>query len=165
MRATRLRKSLQGAAAAAALSAAASPALGQAGLALDRFDPAPAGDRMFGVQSPYVAGELTPHVMLLADYAHDPLVIKTTPGNNDIGAVVQNQLYLHLNGGLALWSRLYINADIPVALYENGNSPTVSTGVTRSCSSVPRSRSRTMAMAVSTLVIIWRSTATRPGIR
>ena len=28
------------------------------GLALNRFTPAPAGDRMFGVQSPYVAGHL-----------------------------------------------------------------------------------------------------------
>ena len=130
MRATRLRKSLQGAAASAALIAAASPALAQSGLALDRFDPAPAGDRMFGVQSPYSAGELTPHLMLLADYAHNPLVIKTTPGNNDIGAVVKNQLFLHLNGGLSLWSRLYINVDVPVALYQNGDDPTVSTGQT-----------------------------------
>jgi OmpA-OmpF porin, OOP family len=130
MRATQLTKSLHGAAAAAALIAAASPALGQAGLALDRFDPAPAGDRMFGVQSPYSAGELTPHLMLLADYAHDPLVIKTTPGNNDIGAVVKNQLYLHLDGGLSLWNRLYVNVDVPVALYENGDSPTVASGQT-----------------------------------
>ncbi len=28
--------------------------------ALDRVDPAPAGDRMFGVQSPFAAGKLTP---------------------------------------------------------------------------------------------------------
>jgi OmpA-OmpF porin, OOP family len=130
MRAKRLRKSLQGAAAAAALIAAASPALGQSGLALDRFDPAPAGDRMFGVQSPYVAGDLTPHLMLLADYAHDPLVIKTTPSNNDLGPVVQSQFFLHLNGGLALWSRLYVNLDLPLALYQKGDDPSVPDGQT-----------------------------------
>ncbi len=129
MRATQLSKCWQGAAVAAAVIAAASPAFGQAaGLALDRFDPAPAGDRMFGVQSPYSAGELTPHVMLLADYAHDPLVIKTTPANSDLGAVVQNQLYLHLNGGLSLWNRLFLNIDVPVALYENGDSPVIPDG-------------------------------------
>ena len=101
MRSTRLHKSLHGLTAAALLSAA-SPALAQTaqpGLALDRFDPAPAGDRMFGVPSPYAAGHLTPHVMLLGDYAHDPLVFRTVPSNENLGAVVKNQLFLHLNGG------------------------------------------------------------------
>jgi hypothetical protein len=58
----------------AALFAAAVPARAQQpqGIALDRFEPAPAGDRMFGVPSPYAAGDLTPHVMLLADYAQQP---------------------------------------------------------------------------------------------
>ena len=130
MRATRLKKSLQGTATVAALMAAASPALAQSGLALDRFDPAPAGDRMFGVQSPYAAGEATPHLMLLGDYAHDPLVIKTIPANQSIGAVVKNQLFLHLDGGISLWNRLYVNADIPVALYENGDNPTTTTSET-----------------------------------
>src|ERR1700679_2109033 len=53
----------------------------QQSLALDRFNPAPAGDRMFGVESPFVAGELTPHIMLLADYAHNPLVLRTVSTN------------------------------------------------------------------------------------
>src|SRR5262245_33551312 len=120
MQSTRLKNSLGGAA-AAALVAAASPALAQTpppSLALDRLDPAPAGDRMFGVQSPYAAGELTPHVMLMVDYAHNPLVIRTTPSNENLGSVVKNQLYLHLNGGLSLWSRVYINLDVPVAVFQ-----------------------------------------------
>ena len=76
MRSKRLWSCLLGASMTATLCAAAGPALAQpAGLALDRFDPAPAGDRMFGVPSPYAAGDLTPHVMLLVDYAHDPLVL------------------------------------------------------------------------------------------
>ena len=60
------------------------------GLALDRFDPAPAGDRMFGVPSPYAAGEMTPHLMLLADYAHNPLVLHSEPADTDRGSVVKN---------------------------------------------------------------------------
>src|SRR6202020_2250309 len=94
MRAMRTRTTLLGAA-TAAMTLAAGPALAQmSGLALDRFDPAPGGDRMFGVPSPYAAGDLTPHLMLLMDYAHNPLVIKTTPSNTDVGAVVKKHHYL-----------------------------------------------------------------------
>src|SRR4051794_33669966 len=75
MRSHRFSRCMQAAPAAAALvalvalapDAGAQQMPGQS-LALDRFNPAPAGDRMFGVQSPYVAGDLTPHVMLLVDY-------------------------------------------------------------------------------------------------
>jgi outer membrane protein OmpA-like peptidoglycan-associated protein len=94
-----------------------------AGLALNRFDPAPAGDRMFGVESPFVAGKLTPHVMLLGDYAHNPLVLRTTQSDTKLGAVVGSQFFLHLNGGLALWDRVYLHLDVPVALAQSGDSP------------------------------------------
>ena len=112
MRAMRMRTTLLGAA-MAAMTLAASPALAQtSGLALDRFDPAPAGDRFFGVPSPYAAGDLTPHFMALLDYAHNPLVIRTVPSNNNVGSVVKNQLFLNLMGGISLWSRLYIDVDL-----------------------------------------------------
>jgi outer membrane protein OmpA-like peptidoglycan-associated protein len=92
-------------------------------LALDRFDPAPAGDRMFGVQSPFVAGHLTPHVSLLGDYAHNPLVLRTTSDGKSVGAVVSSQLFLHLNASLALWNRVNVNLDVPVALFQAGDDP------------------------------------------
>ena len=122
MRSTRLKKSPSGRGCGGA--ARWPPAQRRAqGLALDRFDPAPAGDRLFGVQSPFVAGHLTPHAMILLDYAHDPLVIRTVPANTNLGAIVKSQLFLHLNGGLALWNRLYVNLDIPAAVYQQGDSP------------------------------------------
>jgi outer membrane protein OmpA-like peptidoglycan-associated protein len=120
----RFTRFLQGAAAAAMLLAAAPVSAQTSGLALNRFDPAPAGDRMFGVPSPYAAGDLTLHAMLLLDYAHNPLVIQTIPGNNQVGSVVKDQLFLNLDIGLSLWSRLYVDLDLPVALYQNGDSPT-----------------------------------------
>jgi outer membrane protein OmpA-like peptidoglycan-associated protein len=95
------------------------------GLALDRFDPAPAGDRMFGVPSPYAAGDLTPHLMLLGDYAHNPLVLRSTSSDQSLGAVVSSQLFLHLSGSLSLWNRLNVNVDVPVAGYQNGDNPNV----------------------------------------
>ena len=122
MRFPRLWSCLLGASMAAALSAAAGPARAQ--LALDRFEPAPAGDRFFGVPSPYAAGDLTPHVMALLDYAHNPLVLKTVPANTSVGSVVKNQLYLNLDGGLSLWNRLFLDVDVPIALAQSGDSPT-----------------------------------------
>jgi hypothetical protein len=44
------------------------------GMALDRFQPAPAGDRFFGVQGGDPGGHLSPRLMLLGDYAYKPLV-------------------------------------------------------------------------------------------
>jgi OmpA-OmpF porin, OOP family len=123
MRSSRIYRYLQ-AATSIALLGAASPALAQSsGLALDRFDPAPAGDRMFGVPSPYAAGPLTPHIMLLGDYAHNPLVLRSEPSNERVGAVVGDQLYLNLDAGLSLWNRLLVDVDVPVALLQSGDSP------------------------------------------
>jgi len=94
------------------------------GLALNRFDPAPAGDRMFGVPSPYAAGHLTPHLMLLADYAHNPLKLRSVPTDADRGAIVANQLFLHLNAGIALWHRVNLDLSVPLAVFQNGDDPT-----------------------------------------
>ncbi|MFO0758155.1 MAG: OmpA family protein [Byssovorax sp.] len=123
MRSTRARKRLSGALAAVVTTALASPALAAdppPSLALDRFDPAPAGDRMFGVESPFTAGHLTPHAMVLFDYAHNPLVLRTRNTGDRITNVVDNQLFLHINGSFALWNKLNINLDIPAALLQTG---------------------------------------------
>ena len=110
-------------AAASASFAAPARAQSQPPLALNRFDPAPAGDRMFAVQSPFAAGPLTPHVMLLGDYAHNPLVLRSTSDDKSVGAVVSSQLYLHLNASLSLFNRLNVNVDVPVALVQAGDDP------------------------------------------
>jgi outer membrane protein OmpA-like peptidoglycan-associated protein len=93
------------------------------GIPLDRFDPAPVGDRMFGVPSPFVAGHLTVHAGVLLDYAHNPLVLRSLSNNQNEGSVVTNDLFLHVNGSLALWNRLLVNLDVPVALVQQGSSP------------------------------------------
>ena len=104
----------------------ARPALAQnaTSLALDRFEPAPAGDRMFGVPSPYAAGSFTPHMMLLLDYAHDPLVLRTEPAGTSAGAIVSSQMYLNLDAGLSLWNHLFVDVDVPLAVLQAGDSPT-----------------------------------------
>jgi OOP family OmpA-OmpF porin len=115
---------------AAVAATAAAPASAQTptqpSLALDRFNPSFAGDRMFGVSSPFAAGDPGLHVMLLGDYAHNPLVLKTESSDTRVGSIVSSQLFLHLNATLALWNRLAINIDVPVALLQDGDSPTAS---------------------------------------
>jgi outer membrane protein OmpA-like peptidoglycan-associated protein len=105
--------------ASAAVSAQGTPQ----GIPLDRFDPAPVGDRMFGVPSPFVAGHLTVHAGVLLDYAHDPLVLRSASNNADEGNVISSDLFLHVNASLALWNRLLINVDVPIALAQAGSSP------------------------------------------
>ncbi len=94
-------------------------------MAISRFSPSPAGDRFFGVQSPFVAGDGVGHAMLLFDYAYRPLVLRRTSDGTDIGDVVSNQWTMHLNGTLAMWHRLNINLDVPIVLAQNGDDPTV----------------------------------------
>jgi outer membrane protein OmpA-like peptidoglycan-associated protein len=123
MRSTRFLQCLHGALAAVVTTAAALPAMAAdppPSIALDRFDPAPAGDRMFGVESPYAAGHWAPHLMILGDYAHNPLVLRTRNEGDQVASVVSNQLFVHLNGSLALWNRLNINLDVPIALLQSG---------------------------------------------
>lgn len=116
------------AALAAAVIGAPAGVAAQQSMALNRFDPAPAGDRMFGVQSAYVAGHLVPHVMIMADYAHNPFVLRTVTTNRRVASVVGDQLFLRLDGGIALWNRLYINLDVPVALATNGDAASLGSG-------------------------------------
>ncbi len=91
------------------------------GLALDRFDPAPAGDRFFGVQSAYVSGDLTPHVMLMLDYAHDPLIARGSETKDFQADIVRHQMFLRLGASLDIWERLNLNLDVPVAVWQAGD--------------------------------------------
>ncbi|XXX75904.1 OmpA family protein [Sorangium sp. So ce134] len=117
---------------AAALAAlAAVPVLARAqdapvkpdGMALSRFVPAPAGDRMFSVPSPFAPGHLTPHVMLMADYASNPLVLRRERDGAKIGAVVSDQLTFRLNASLPLWNKVSFDLDAPLTALQSGESP------------------------------------------
>ncbi|KYG09272.1 porin [Sorangium cellulosum] len=117
------------AAALAALAAVPAPARAQDapvkpdGMALSRFVPAPAGDRMFSVPSPFAPGHLTPHVMLMADYASNPLVLRRARDGAEIGAVVSDQLTFRLNASLPLWNKVSFDLDAPLTALQSGENP------------------------------------------
>lgn len=105
--------------------AGVSQAQSQEALALDRYNPSAAGDRFFGTASPYALGHLEFHGGVIGDYAHDPLVLRqeTTEGSQDVGSVVEHQLFMHFNATLALWKRLSVNLNFPVAVFQDGEDP------------------------------------------
>ncbi|UQA58635.1 OmpA family protein [Polyangium aurulentum] len=100
-------------------------ALAQASTALDRLEPAPAGDGFVAVPRADVPGELRGSASLLASYAHAPLTLRTgTPGDpSDVGDLVSYQLALHVLAGLELFGRAKIDVDVPVTLSQGGESP------------------------------------------
>ena len=101
------------------------------GFNLNRFEPAPAGDLFFGVQRPTVDGELRFNAALIGDYAHAPLVLRDVRnGDNEIGRIVSRQAYLHFAASLALFDRLLLSVNVPIAVIDEGNSPRTASGTT-----------------------------------
>ena len=92
-------------------------------VALNRFEPSFAGDRMFGVGSAFTPGDPGLHVAVFGDYAHDPLVLRTESGDEQVGGVVSRQFFLHLNATLVLFDRLSLNVNAPLAVYQKGGDP------------------------------------------
>ncbi|WP_437563665.1 OmpA family protein [Sorangium sp. So ce542] len=113
--------SVAAAASAAVLMTLASASRGQStgGFSLDRFEPAPAGDAFFGVPSPAAPGHLAPRVHAMLDYAHRPI---HSSGDTPID-LVSSQVFLRLDASLALWDRVLLSIDAPLAIAQGGDDP------------------------------------------
>ncbi|MEZ4293714.1 MAG: OmpA family protein [Polyangiaceae bacterium] len=125
---TRLAAVLLGAASlawagTAAAQDAPAPSTGK-GFALQRFTPSFAGDRLFGVSSPYASGDPGFHASLLLDYASNPLLVSRVKGITDPTGVVTEQLMFHVSATFAILDRVAFNIDIPAAVANNGDDPT-----------------------------------------
>ncbi|MGC4093035.1 MAG: OmpA family protein [Polyangiaceae bacterium] len=93
---------------------------------LDRYEPTPAGDRFFGVPGGDDGAHGAVRGMLLGEYAWRPLVLYRNDGDNRVGSIVRDQVFLHLGVGFGLWHRLNVSANLPFALVSSGTSPTSS---------------------------------------
>jgi OmpA-OmpF porin, OOP family len=92
---------------------------------LPKFNPAVAGDRFFGVPSPFAAGPHTFHAIAMLDYANKPLVlVRDVDGSTeDIGPVVSDQMFVHLGVNFAIADYVAINASMPFAVLSSGDAP------------------------------------------
>ena len=115
------RLSLSGLVAAAVIAAAPEPACAQeGGFALNQLQASPAGDTFFGVPSPYAYGHLAPNAYVLFDYANRP--IRLDQGGVET-ALVRSHAFVRLDASLALWERLLVSVDVPLAVVASGEDP------------------------------------------
>lgn len=114
---------LAGLVAAFAVAAPASAQETLGGFSLDTFDPSSPGDPFFAVPSAATEGHLVPRALLLHDHAFEPLVI----GNGE--SIVEHQAFLRADASITFYDRLMLSLDIPVAIFQDGESPTIA-GVT-----------------------------------
>ncbi|HMY15503.1 MAG TPA: OmpA family protein [Polyangium sp.] len=90
--------------------------------ALERFQPSVPGDGLFGVPSSSVGGHLIPRGRAVVDFNLRPLSIQSGDTRSEI---VSQQTYLHLGASLPLFNRALVSFDMPFALAQSGDSPTV----------------------------------------
>ena len=109
------------------LPASTASAQSQPGIELERFYTSWAGDRFFAVPNPWALGDPGIHAKLVADYALNPLELSEddAAGAEQNVFLVRHQLHARLNGTFALWHRVAINLDIPVALVNSGDNGTL----------------------------------------
>jgi outer membrane protein OmpA-like peptidoglycan-associated protein len=116
-----------GAALVAAASLFTRPALAQntaSGFALDRFNPSERGSEWFSLDSLDFRGQVRPAIGLVGELAVNPLVVYNADGSTR-AIPVQDQLILHPGASLVLWERVRLGLDLPIAVYQNGNSGSV----------------------------------------
>ncbi len=90
------------------------------GFALDRFEPAARGSVWFSQDSLDLEGRLRPALGVVADYAFRPLVIYD-PTGSERSALVRHQLFTHLGASVVLSSRFRLAANLPIAVYQDGD--------------------------------------------
>jgi outer membrane protein OmpA-like peptidoglycan-associated protein len=113
---------------------AAVPAHAQTdGFAINRFDPAEHGSDWFGGESLDLRGHGRPALGLTLDWAHKPLVLYDADGE-EAALIIEDQLHAHVGGGIVLWERLRLAANLPIALLQQGEGGMLGTTVIESSS-------------------------------
>ncbi|MBM4377403.1 MAG: OmpA family protein [Deltaproteobacteria bacterium] len=87
---------------------------------LNRFDQPVAGDTFMSVFGPNVNGHLVARGLATFDYGHRALAL--TSGGQDFAVLSRSQTFLHVGGSLALWDRMLVSLDLPIALSQTGEN-------------------------------------------
>jgi outer membrane protein OmpA-like peptidoglycan-associated protein len=106
-------------------SAGVARAQSRTGFAIDRFEPAERGSKFFvGDTLDLRSPRIPPTVGATFDYAYKPLVVRNLDGS-ERGALVRHQLFAHLGISHAFGERIRFGANVPVALYQDGEDSIV----------------------------------------
>jgi hypothetical protein len=98
------------------------------GFAVDRFEPAERGSQFFVIDNLDMRGDARPAIGAILDYGYKPLLVQNLDGS-ERGAVVRHQLFAHLGGSLVLFERLRLGLNVPVAIYQDGETTPVGSDV------------------------------------
>jgi OmpA-OmpF porin, OOP family len=114
---------------ALALAALAAPGSAQAqlqlkGFLLNTFVPSTPGSDWFVLESLDFRGKARPALRLGLDWAHQPFVLENAAGD-EVGSVVERQVFLSVGIGLTIADRLRLAVDMPVAIDQPGGPATV----------------------------------------
>lgn len=109
----------------ACLAAPTASAQDSSRIALDRYEPAPAGDSLLSIPDPTVPYRFRPAAGIVASYARSPLRLATSSadGSHHLGAVVSHQMTMHLQLSADLLRTVKADADLPFTVSQSGQSP------------------------------------------
>lgn len=99
------------------------------GYALDRFDPSERGSEWFALDTLDLRGHVRPAAGVVFDWAHRPLALYDKDGNVT-KEIVGEQIFLHVGGSVVFWDRLRVAANLPIAIYETGDTGTLASNNT-----------------------------------
>ena len=97
-----------------------------AGFSIDRFDPAERGSAWFAADSLDMRGHGRLILGATGDWGYKPLVLYA-PNGDEQQAVIEHQFFAHLGADVLLADRLRLGVNLPIALYQAGQSATVGT--------------------------------------
>lgn len=100
------------------------------GFGLDRFDPSDRGSHWFSADSLDFRGSQRWALGVVADYAHEPLVLIDEQGNT-VTAVIDDQFFVHAGLSLTLAERVRFGLNLPVLLFQDGDDVEGPTGIIR----------------------------------
>src|SRR6186713_1485997 len=95
-----------------------------AGFAINRFDPAERGSDWFAADSLDMRGHGRLMLGATGDFSEKPLVLYDRDGE-ELKAIIEHQLFVHLGGSVVLWDRLRLGVSLPILAYQAGEGGTV----------------------------------------
>ena len=93
----------------------------QQGFAIDRFDPSERGSDWFVAESLDLRGNMRPALGVVGEWAYKPLVLYDANGD-EAASIIEHQIFVHVGASLILFERLRLGANLPLAVYQQGES-------------------------------------------